>query len=65
MAAIRDNLQAVKERIERAVAAAGREAGCVRLLAVSKTHPPAMLEEAWNAGQLRATTSIFSIASWT
>jgi len=51
MAAIRDNLQAVRERIERAVRAAGREAGCVRLLAVSKTHPPATLEEAWNAGQ--------------
>lgn len=51
MAAIRDNLQAIRERIERAVAAAGRQAGAVRLLAVSKTHPPAKLEEAWRAGQ--------------
>jgi PLP dependent protein len=51
MAAIRDNLQAVRERIERAVAAAGRAAGSVRLLAVSKTHPPSKLAEAWNAGQ--------------
>lgn len=51
MAAIRDNLQAIRARIEHAVAAAGRAAGCVRLLAVSKTHPPSKLEEAWNAGQ--------------
>jgi pyridoxal phosphate enzyme (YggS family) len=52
MAAIRDNLQAIRERIERAVAAAGRQPGSVRLLAVSKTHPPAKIEEAWRAGQL-------------
>jgi len=51
MAVIRDNLQAIRERIERAIAAAGRAAGCVRLLAVSKTHPPAKIEEAWRAGQ--------------
>lgn len=51
MATIRDNLQAVQERIEHAVAAAGRAAGSVRLLAVSKTHPASKLEEAWNAGQ--------------
>jgi PLP dependent protein len=51
MAAIRDNLQAVSERIARAAAAAGRSADSVRLLAVSKTHPPALLEEAIRAGQ--------------
>jgi len=51
MAAIRDNLQAVSERIARAAAAAGRSASSVRLLAVSKTHPPALLEEAIRAGQ--------------
>ena len=51
MAAIRDNLQAVSERIARAAAAAGRSAHSVRLLAVSKTHPPALLEEAFRAGQ--------------
>ena len=51
MAAIRDNLQAVSERIARAAAAAGRSADSVRLLAVSKTHPPALLEEAFRAGQ--------------
>jgi pyridoxal phosphate enzyme (YggS family) len=50
MAAIRDNMQAVSERIARAAAAAGRSADAVRLLAVSKTHPPALLEEAFRAG---------------
>jgi pyridoxal phosphate enzyme (YggS family) len=51
MAAIGDNLQAVSERIARAAAAAGRSADSVRLLAVSKTHPAALLEEAFRAGQ--------------
>ena len=51
MAAIRDNLQVVSERIARAAAAAGRSADSVRLLAVSKTHPPALLAEAFRAGQ--------------
>ena len=50
MAAIRDNMQAVSDRITRAAAAAGRSADSVRLLAVSKTHPPALLEEAFRAG---------------
>jgi PLP dependent protein len=51
MAAIRDNLQAVSERIARAAAAAGRNRDSVRLLAVSKTHPVALIEEALRAGQ--------------
>jgi hypothetical protein len=51
MAAIRDNLQAVSERIARAAAAAGRGADSVRLLAVTKTHPPALIVEAFRAGQ--------------
>ena len=51
MAAIHDNLQAVKARIARAAEAAGRSAASVRLLAVSKTHPPALVEEAFRAGQ--------------
>ena len=51
MAAIRDNLQAVSERIARATAAAGRSADSVRLLAVTKTHPAALVEEAFRAGQ--------------
>jgi pyridoxal phosphate enzyme (YggS family) len=52
MATIGDNLQAVRERVARAAEAAGRDPGAVRLLAVSKTHPAAMIEQAIAAGQL-------------
>jgi hypothetical protein len=52
MGAIRANLQAVNARIERAARAAGRDPGAVRLLAVSKTHPGALVDEAYQAGQI-------------
>ena len=52
MATIADNLQAVRARIDRAARAARRAAGSVTLLAVSKTHPPARIDEARVAGQL-------------
>ncbi|TAK47118.1 MAG: YggS family pyridoxal phosphate-dependent enzyme [Betaproteobacteria bacterium] len=52
MGAIRANLQAVNARIARAAQAAGRDARAVRLLAVSKTHPAALVDEAYQAGQL-------------
>jgi len=52
MGAIRANLQAVKARIARAAEAAGRDPAAVRLLAVSKTHPAALVDEAYHAGQL-------------
>jgi pyridoxal phosphate enzyme (YggS family) len=51
MRAIHDNLQAVRGRIARAAAAAGRDPQSVTLLAVSKTHPAAHLEQALAAGQ--------------
>ena len=51
MATIADNLQAVKARIERAAIAARRDPAAVTLLAVSKTHPAALVEEARAAGQ--------------
>ena len=51
MRAIHDNLQAVQGRIARAVAAAGRDPRSVTLLAVSKTHPVALIEQALAAGQ--------------
>ena len=51
MTVIRDNLQAVSARIGRAAAAAGRAADSIRLLAVSKTRPAALVEEAFLAGQ--------------
>ncbi|MBC7803006.1 MAG: YggS family pyridoxal phosphate-dependent enzyme [Candidatus Parcubacteria bacterium] len=51
MRAIHDNLQAVRQRIIRAAVAAGRDPLSVTLLAVSKTQPPACIEEALGAGQ--------------
>jgi pyridoxal phosphate enzyme (YggS family) len=51
MGPIAANLQAVLQRIERAAAAAGRNADSIRLLAVSKTWPAARVEEAFYAGQ--------------
>jgi pyridoxal phosphate enzyme (YggS family) len=52
MATIGDNLQAVGQRVARAAKAAGRDPATVHLLAVSKTHPAAMIEQAVAAGQL-------------
>ena len=51
MRAIDDNLQAVRERIARAAAAAGRDPGSVTLLAVSKTQPASFVAQAAAAGQ--------------
>ena len=51
MKAIGENLQAVRERIGRAAEAARRDARSVSLLAVSKTHPPVLVAEAYAAGQ--------------
>jgi len=50
MSSIPLNLQAVRQRIESAASAAGRPAQSVRLLAVSKTFPPAAVREAAQAG---------------
>jgi pyridoxal phosphate enzyme (YggS family) len=51
MRSIEDNLQAVRQRIARAAAAAGRDPRGVTLLAVSKTHPVALVERTLAAGQ--------------
>jgi pyridoxal phosphate enzyme (YggS family) len=51
MRSIDDNLQAVRQRIKSAAAAAGRDPRDVTLLAVSKTHPAALVEAALQAGQ--------------
>jgi pyridoxal phosphate enzyme (YggS family) len=51
MGSIAENLQAVKSRIAAAERAAGRAPGAVALLAVSKTHPPALIRQALAAGQ--------------
>ena len=70
MGAIRANLQAVTLRIARAAQAAGRDPQTVRLLAVSKTHPAAFVDEAYHAGQVafgenyvqEATTKMAALA---
>ncbi len=46
-----ERLTIVRARIAAAEQAAGRKPGSVRLLAVSKTHPPAALEAVHQAGQ--------------
>ena len=51
MRSIPDNLQAVKSRIDAASRACGRDPRSVRLLAISKTHPPGRVREAFAAGQ--------------
>jgi pyridoxal phosphate enzyme (YggS family) len=51
MRSIHDNLQAVRGRIARAAAAAGRDPLSVTLLAVAKTHPAVLVERAFAAGQ--------------
>ena len=51
MTTIAANLQAVRARIEAACVAAGRPAGSVRLLAVSKTWPAECVVDAVAAGQ--------------
>ena len=48
---LRERLADVRERIAAAARNAGRDAGSVRLLAVSKGHPAASVREAFEAGQ--------------
>ncbi|HPX48374.1 MAG TPA: YggS family pyridoxal phosphate-dependent enzyme, partial [Treponemataceae bacterium] len=48
---IRDNLELIREEIARAEALAGRPAGSVTLVAVSKFHPVSSVLEAVKAGQ--------------
>ena len=51
MTMISDNLQRVQAQIRGACKAAGRDAACVRLLAVSKTFGADAVWAAWQAGQ--------------
>ena len=50
MGQVADNLAKVRERIEAACSRAGRDPNSVRLMAVSKTHGPELVEEAYAAG---------------
>jgi hypothetical protein len=49
---IAENLNSIQQRIAAASARAGRDANSVRLLAVSKTHPPETIRAAVECGQL-------------
>ena len=49
---ISSNLAAVRARLEQAARAAGRDPAAVRLVAISKTFPPAAVLEAAGAGQV-------------
>ena len=50
MGQVADNLARVRERIEAACSRAGRDPETVRLMAVSKTQGPELVEEAYAAG---------------
>lgn len=49
---IAENLRDVRDAMTRAAEAAGRDPASVRLIAVSKTHPPGVVDEAIAAGQI-------------
>jgi PLP dependent protein len=51
MTKIKQNIQTVSERIQLSCHSAGRDAGSVKLLAVSKTAPPEAILQALEAGQ--------------
>jgi PLP dependent protein len=47
---IADRLSRLRERIDRAAAASGRDSSCVSVVAVTKTQPPQLIEHAVAAG---------------
>src|SRR5438093_10042396 len=47
---VRENLQQIQERIAGAAVRAGRKAGEIKLIAVSKTHAASAIREAYEAG---------------
>jgi pyridoxal phosphate enzyme (YggS family) len=51
MSSLAENLAGIKSRIASAAARAGRDAGEIKLVAVSKTHPTETIREAIAAGQ--------------
>ena len=47
---VRQNLRELRERIAGAARSAGRDPGEVRLMAVTKTVPPELVNAAWEEG---------------
>ena len=52
MSSVQKNLSEIYARIESAATRCGRKASEIRLVAVSKTHPPELIREAYEGGQL-------------
>jgi len=52
MSSLTENLEAVRERIESAALRSGRKPDDVELVAISKTYPAEMIQEAAEAGQV-------------
>lgn len=50
MAAVRDNIDALKERVRTAAERSGRTPDAVRVMAVTKTQPRELVEQAYEAG---------------
>lgn len=48
---VRENLAKVREKMSAAARRSGRESSSIRLVAVSKLHPPEAIREAYEAGQ--------------
>lgn len=48
---IAENIERVRREVDQACARAGRDPGSVQLMAVSKTHGPKLVAEAFHAGQ--------------
>ena len=53
---LKENLKTVEERIQSACKKAGRKREEITLIAVSKTKPPHMLQEAYDLGESSART---------
>jgi len=51
MTSVAENLEKVREQIAQAAAKAGRTAGDIELVAITKTHPPEKVRQAAEAGQ--------------
>jgi len=51
MSSVQTNLSEIHARIESAATRCGRKASEIQLVAVSKTHPPELIREAFEAGQ--------------
>ncbi|MCX6976120.1 MAG: YggS family pyridoxal phosphate-dependent enzyme [Verrucomicrobia bacterium] len=51
MSIISDNLLAIRSRMKSAADRVDRQVSDIKLVAVSKTYPPSVIREAWDAGQ--------------